>query len=59
MIGPKKAATLAVPRDWTANSAIRITTVIGTTKSSNAGVATFRPSIAESTEIAGVMMASP
>ncbi len=59
VIGPKKAATLAVPRDCTANSAIRITTVIGTTKSSKAGVATFRPSTAESTDSAGVMMASP
>ena len=57
--GPKKAATLAVPRDCTANSTIRITTVSGTTKSSNAGVATFKPSIAESTDSAGVMMASP
>ena len=34
-------------------------TVIGTTKSSNAGVATFKPSTAESTDSAGVMMASP
>ena len=31
MTGPKNAATLAVPRRCTANSAIRITTVIGTT----------------------------
>ena len=59
VIGPNKAATFAVPRDCAANSAIRITTVIGTTNSSNAGVATFRPSTAESTESAGVMMASP
>ena len=59
VIGPKKAATFAVPRDCTANSAIKITTVIGTTNSSNAGVATFKPSIAESTDSAGVMMASP
>ncbi len=29
--GPKKVATLAVPRDCTQNSASRITTVIGTT----------------------------
>ena len=59
VIGPKNVATLAVPRDCTANSAIRITTVRGTTKSSNAGVTTFKPSIAESTESAGVIMASP
>ena len=31
MIGPKKAATRAVPRDCTANSATRIITVNGTT----------------------------
>ncbi len=57
--GPKKAAILAVPRDCTAEQAIRITTVIGTTYASNAGVTTFRPSTADSTDSAGVMMASP
>ena len=31
MIGPKNAATFAVPRDWTANNANRMTTVSGTT----------------------------
>jgi CheY-like chemotaxis protein len=31
MTGPKKAATFAVPRDWTAKSRTRITTVKGTT----------------------------
>ena len=31
MIGPKKAATRAVPRDWAANSNSRISTVSGTT----------------------------
>jgi hypothetical protein len=31
MIGPKKVATLWVPRACTANRASRITTVIGTT----------------------------
>src|SRR5262245_5476643 len=50
VIGPKNAATFAVPRDCTANSATRITTVSGTTYRSNAGVATLRPSTAESTE---------
>ena len=29
--GPKNAATLAVPRDWAANNASRMTTVSGTT----------------------------
>ena len=31
VIGPKNAATLAVPRDCTANNTTRITTVSGTT----------------------------
>ena len=31
MIGPNSAATFAVPRDCTANSTIRMTTVSGTT----------------------------
>ena len=31
VIGPNKAATLAVPRDCTANSTTRMTTVSGTT----------------------------
>ena len=59
VIGPNSFATLPVPKRCTANSATRITSVIGTMYSSNAGVATLRPSTAESTEIAGVMMASP
>ena len=36
-----------------------ITAVIGTTSSATDGAATLTPSIAESTEIAGVMMLSP
>ena len=36
-----------------------ITAVIGTMKSSNSGSMTLRPSTAESTEIAGVIMLSP
>ena len=59
VIGPNQAPTLPVPRDCIANSAMRITTVNGTTYGSNAGVATFKPSIAESTESAGVINASP
>ena len=57
--GPNSAATFAVPRDWNANSTIRMTTVKGTTKSWNAGVATSSPSMAERTDSAGVMTASP
>ena len=37
----------------------RITTEIGITQSANAGVATSKPSTAESTEIAGVISPSP
>ena len=59
MIGPNRAATFAVPRDCAANSTSRITTVSGTTYSWNAGVATSMPSIAESTDKAGVITASP
>ena len=59
VMGPKKAATFAVPVDCTANSATRITTVSGTTYGSKAGVAILRPSIAESTDSAGVIIASP
>ena len=59
MIGPNSAATFAVPRDWNANSTTRMTTVNGTTKSWNAGVATSMPSTADSTDSAGVMTASP
>ena len=57
--GPNSAATFAVPRDWNANNTMRMTTVNGTTKSWNAGVATSSPSMAERTESAGVMTASP
>ena len=59
IMGPKKAATLAVPRDCTANSMIRTSTVNGTTYASNAGVTIFNPSIAERTDSAGVIIASP
>ena len=72
VIGPKKRATFSVPRDCTANSATRITTVIGSTDNSSraahstcgmmrssCGATSFRPSTADSTEMAGVMTASP
>ena len=59
VIGPKKVATLAVPRDWTATEHERMTMVIGRTKGFSAGAATSRPSTAESTESAGVMTAFP
>ena len=59
VIGPNHAATLPVPRLWTANSMTRMARLTGTTEVSSAGVTRFSPSTAESTEIAGVMMASP
>ncbi len=59
MTGPNKAATLAVPPRCAANSPIRMATVIGATYSLKAGVASFNPSTADSTEIAGVMTLSP
>ena len=46
-------------RRWTANSATMITAVIGTIHSSRSGSTTLRPSTADSTEIAGVIMLSP
>ena len=59
MIGPKRAATRAVPWLCTQNSVTRITMVIGMTYSVSLLVTRSRPSTAESTEIAGVMIASP
>ena len=59
VIGPKKVATRAVPWLWTANRPIRIARLRGSTYGSKAGVTSFNPSTADSTEMAGVMMASP
>ena len=57
--GPKTRPTVAVPNRWMANSVVRIARVIGTTKSSRPGAAISRPSTADSTEIAGVIIPSP
>ena len=57
--GPNTVETRAVPKRCTMNSPIRITTVIGTTQGVRRGSTTSRPSTAESTEMAGVMIASP
>ena len=48
-----------MPKRWTANSTTMITAVIGTTRWPSDGATTFRPSTADSTEIAGVIMLSP
>src|ERR1700736_1820306 len=57
--GPKNRPTAAVPCRWTENNATMITAVIGTMKSSKWGAMALRPSTADSTEIAGVIMLSP
>jgi hypothetical protein len=59
MIGPNRRPILAVPRRCIMNSPIRIASVSGKMKSSNAGATSLRPSMAESTEMAGVMTPSP
>src|SRR5262249_10764277 len=59
MTGPNSRPTAPVPSRCSKNRPTMITAVIGTTSSSTDGAATLTPSIAESTEIAGVMMLSP
>ena len=59
MIGPKNAATRAVPRLWAANNAMRMTTVAGKTNGASSALTCLSPSTAESTEMAGVIIASP
>jgi len=59
MIGPKKRPSGPVPKRWTKKSVERITRVAGTTKVSRLGVTTSRPSTADITEMAGVIMPSP
>ncbi len=57
--GPKALPTRWVPCRWIANRPVRITTDTGRTNSSRAGLTTTRPSIADITEIAGVITLSP
>ena len=59
MMGPNTTATVAVPRLCAANSSTRITLLIGTIHGSRSGAKSLRPSTADSTEMAGVMTASP
>ena len=59
VIGPNSLPTLPVPRLWMENSATMMTMVMGTTQRASCGVATDRPSTADSTEMAGVITASP
>ena len=57
--GPNSRPTAPVPKRWIANSTVMITSVISTTIESRLGETTFRPSTADSTEIAGVIIPSP
>ena len=59
MIGPKNAATPAVPRLCAVNSRMRMTTVAGKMNGASSVSTCLRPSSAESTEMAGVIIASP
>ncbi len=59
MIGLKNAATPAVPRLWAMNSRMRMTTVAGNTNGASSASTCLSPSSAESTEMAGVIIASP
>ena len=57
--GLNTLAIPAVPRRWITKRATKITTAIGITHRSNAGVATSKPSTADRTEMAGVISPSP
>ena len=59
MTGPNIRPTRAVPQRCEANSVTRIAIAPGTTRSFSPGSTISRPSIEESTEIAGVIMLSP
>ena len=57
--GPNSLPTQPVPSRCSRNRPIRITAVMGSTMLPTDGAATCTPSIAESTEMAGVIMLSP
>ena len=57
--GPNGLPTAPVPLLWTEKTPMRITTAMGITRSPMPGSATSRPSTADSTEMAGVMIPSP
>ncbi len=59
MTGPNSRPTASVPRFWTANSPTRMTIAAGMTNGARPGFTVSRPSTAESTETAGVIIASP
>ena len=57
--GPKNFPMAAVPRFWEKKSKKRIMQVSGMMKGLEASVAISNPSMAERTEMAGVMIPSP
>ena len=57
--GPNSRPTAPVPSRCSRNRPTMIAAVIGTTRSDTDGAATLTPSIADSTEMAGVIMLSP
>ncbi len=59
MTGPNKAPTRAVPCDWIAKSPTRMPTAMGMTNGSKLAWTVVRPSTADRTEIAGVIIESP
>src|SRR5690554_1585685 len=59
VIGPNMIETLAVPNRCTKNTPTMMTRVMGTTQRAIPGCTNCTPSTADSTEMAGVIMASP
>ena len=59
MMGPKAFPIRSVPNRCTANSDVRMTTVMGTMYCATLGTAISSPSMAPNTLMAGVMMPSP
>ncbi|BBO12422.1 hypothetical protein TM102_38920 [Bradyrhizobium sp. TM102] len=57
--GPKMRPMKPVPCFCIMNRPIRMATVTGTTAGASEGASTLRPSMAESTEMAGVIAPSP
>ena len=59
MTGPKNSPTRDVPPRWIVNNAMMIAIEIGSTSLLSPGAAIDKPSTADSTETAGVIMLSP
>ncbi len=57
--GANSLPTLPVPRFWIANNAVSTSSDSGTIKLSSSGAIICSPSMAESTEMAGVITPSP